>query len=161
MKSKASRYTAAILAAGLALTGCKPQSSETEAVSADETGGRTMVDPSRITMADSYNFEKLTASNIEKTDCSITVECEDAPEAGGVVMLAEQPGCSGSGYASISTNADFKLTVDIPASQFYKLTVRHMAGSHKENPLLFNGAKVMNIYSEAGDWQESITLGKG
>ncbi|MBP0964162.1 MAG: hypothetical protein J5999_02600 [Oscillospiraceae bacterium] len=164
MKSKASRYTAAILAAGLTLTGCastsaEPQSSETEAVSAEEESGRTKVDPSKITMADSYNFEKLTAANIEKTDCSITVECEDAPEASGVVMLADQPGFSGEGYASISNNADFKLTVDIPASQYYKLTVRHMAGGHKENPLLFNGTKVMNIYSEAGDWQESTADG--
>ena len=103
MRSKASRYTAAIMAAGLTLTGCasntnEPQTSETTTVSAEETSERTKVDPSKITMADSYTFEKLTAGNIEKTDCSITVECETAPEAGGVVMLADQPGFSGEGY---------------------------------------------------------------
>ena len=59
----------------------------------------------------------------------------------------------------IVDNRTFKLKVDIPSSQYYKITVRHCADGHKENPLLFNGAKVMDIYSEAGDWIETTVNG--
>lgn len=168
-----------IMAALLTLTACSSDNTdtpitETETVSEEKVPERVKADPSKIKYADSYSFDKLSDGNIEKTECSILVEAETAAEASGVVVLADYPGFSGDGYVSISNNADFKLTVDIPASQYYKLTVRHQAGSHKENPLMFNGSKVMNINSEAGDWQDStadgiflekgentITLGEG
>ncbi|MBR1751971.1 MAG: hypothetical protein IJ740_14075, partial [Ruminococcus sp.] len=61
----------------------------------------------------------------------------------GGVSYREDDSASGEGYIDISDNPSFKLTVDIPVSQYYKLTVRHKAGYHKENPLLFNGSKVI------------------
>ncbi|MDE7211387.1 MAG: hypothetical protein K2O03_08075, partial [Lachnospiraceae bacterium] len=65
----------------------------------------------------------------------------------------------GEGYLDVTDNADFCLEVEIPASQYYKITVRHCAGSHKENPLLFNGQKAMDIYSEEGDWTKTTVDG--
>ena len=155
-----------------------PESSAAE--SAAEPGAsvtpapRQLVDPSEITYADSYSFDKLTFEGIEQQEVSILLEAEDAEDGSKVRLKDDWEGYSGIGYADISDNASFKLTVDIPANQYYKLTVRHRADSHKENPLVFNGLKAMDIYSEEGDWQEStadgvflekgenvITLGEG
>lgn len=106
-----------------------------------------------------YEFEKLTYEGIEETDFNCLVEAEDAETASGVSVNTEKAGYSGDGYLDISDNASFKLSVDIPSSQYYKITVKHYAGSHKENPLLFNGLKAMDIYSEAGDWTETAVNG--
>lgn len=135
---------------------------------------RQIADPAKITYADSYDFKKLTFDGIEKQEVSILLEAEDAEEKNGVKVKYDPEGYSGDGYVEISKNSAFKLTVNIPASQYYRLTVRNKAGDHKENPLLFNGLKAMDIYSENGDWQETtvdgiflekgsneITLGEG
>lgn len=135
---------------------------------------RKMVDPDKITYADSYSFDKLTFDGIEEMEVSILLEAEDAKAAAGVTVKTDRAGYSGSGYVDISDNAGFHLGVDIPASQFYKITVRHCADGHKENALLFNGLKALDIYSDSGDWAESeingiflekgyneITLGSG
>ncbi|MCH5193318.1 MAG: hypothetical protein J1F11_05100 [Oscillospiraceae bacterium] len=121
-----------------------------------------------------YSFEKLTYNGLEKADFYCLLEAETAPEASGIALKTDVPGYSGKGYIDISDNTAFSMSVDIPASQYYKITVRHCAGSHKENPLLFNGMKALDIYSEEGDWQETsadgiflekgenrITLGEG
>lgn len=106
-------------------------------------------------------IEKLKYNDIEKKEFSCLLKAESF-EGAGVTFRTDRAGYSGSGY------------VDIPASQFYKITVRHRADSHKENPLLFNGKKALDIYSENGDWTETavdgiflekgnnkITLGEG
>ena len=120
---------------------------------------RKEADPKKIVYAESYSFEKLISGETEHKTVSILLEAEDAEAAAGVAVKADTEGYSGNGYAEITDNHGFKMTVDIPASQFYKLTVRHRAGDHKENPLVFNGSKVMDIYSENGDWQESTADG--
>ncbi|MCH5324630.1 MAG: hypothetical protein J1E39_05380 [Eubacterium sp.] len=120
---------------------------------------RVKVDPSEITYADSYTFEKLSFDGIEKADVDILIEAETAEENSGVAIKTDVEGYSGDGYVDISDNPHFKLTVDIPAGQYYKLTVTHRAGSHKENPLLFNGLKAMDIYSENEDWQVTVVDG--
>lgn len=135
---------------------------------------RAMVDPALITYADSYSFEKLSYSGLEEMDFSCLLEAEDAESKEGIYVKTDKTGYSGEGYLEITDNTVFSLSVEIPASQFYKITVRHCAGSHKENPLLFNGQKALNIVSEEGDWVETtvdgvflekgineITLGEG
>lgn len=135
---------------------------------------RKMVDPSKITYAESYSFDKIRFDGIEKMDVSILLEAEDAKSATGVTVKTDKSDYSGSGYVDISENSAFSLSVDIPASQFYKITVRHRADGHKENPLMFNGLKALDIYSDSDDWTESevngiflekgkneITLGSG
>lgn len=121
--------------------------------------GRVMVDPSLITYASSYSFDRLVYDGLEETDFYCLLEAEDAEEAEGISRNTSRKGYSGTGYMDISDNAAFSMTVDIPANQYYKVTVRHRAGSHKENPLLFNGMKAMVIYSEDGDWVESTADG--
>ena len=149
------------------LSGCTTNDN-TESDSSLTTGGETVnetvtgrakVDPADITYASSYNFEKLTYSGIEKMDFSTVAEAETAQKNAGVTLKTDKKGYSGEGYIDISDNTAFELSVDIPASQYYKITVRHCAGSHKENPLLFNGLKVMDIVSENGDWVETTMDG--
>ncbi len=136
--------------------------------------GRVKVDPSAITYASSYNFDKIAYSGVEKMEYCSLVEAETADIVAGVDLRTDKTGFSGEGYIDISDNTAFIMSVNIPASQYYKITVRHCAGSHKENPLLFNGLKAMDIISENGDWVEStvdgiflekgenkITLGQG
>lgn len=155
-----------ITASAILLTGCGNDTSDTgngqasggDAVSETVTG-RRIVDPSEITYASSYKFDKLTYGGIEKMDFSTVVEAETAREKAGVAIKTDKAGFSGSGYIDISDNTAFELSVDIPASQYYKITVRHCAGSHKENPLLFNGLKALDIYSENGDWVETTVDG--
>lgn len=120
---------------------------------------RAMVDPALITYADSYSFEKLTSSDLEKMDFACLVEAEDAESKEGIYVKTDQANYSGEGYLEITDNTAFSLKVEIPASQFYKITVRHCAGSHKENPLLFNGQKALYIVSEKGDWVETTVNG--
>ena len=156
------RIIALTAVAAILLTGCGFSSE------------RKMVDPNDITYADSYSFDKLTYDGIEEMEVSILLEAEDAEAASGVTVKTDKADCSGSGYVFISDNAGFRLGVEIPASQFYKITVRHCADGHKENALLFNGLKALDIYSDSGDWAESeingiflekgyneITLGSG
>ncbi len=103
-----------------------------------------------------YNYQKLSYEGVNRMDFSCLIEAESAS---GIPVKTDMKGFSGDGYIDITDNEQLKLSVDIPASQYYKITVRHCAGGHKENPLLFNGAKVMDIYSEAGDWVETTVNG--
>lgn len=121
--------------------------------------GRTKVDPSAIIYASSYTFDKLNYSGIEKLEHSALIEAESAELNAGVVLKTDKSGYSGEGYVDISDNKAFSLTVEIPSSQYYRITVRHCAGSHKENPLIFNGLKAMDIVSENGDWVETTVNG--
>lgn len=185
---------AAVLATAIVFSGCGSKNEEpklsqnatevseaapTENVSPDNKEEKVMpvrekVDPSLITYADSYDFEKPEAAAVETSEVSILLEAETAPEKKGFSVNNDYAGFSGEGFVSVTNNNGFSLTVDIPTSQYYKLTVVHRADSHKENPLMFNGNKVMDIYSEEGDWQTTtadgifleagenkITLGEG
>lgn len=120
---------------------------------------RKLVDPKDVILAESYSFEKLSYDGIEKQEFYSLLEAEDSELGSGVTKKSERAGYSGDGYVDISDNSGFKLTVEIPSNQFYKITVRHCADGHKENPLLFNGKKVFDIYSEDGDWQETVSDG--
>lgn len=104
-------------------------------------------------------YEKLTYDGVEKMDFECLLEAETVEESSGIAIKSDRSGYSGSGYIDISDNVGFSLSIDIPASQYYKITVRHCADSHKENPLLFNGNKAMDIYSESGDWVETTVDG--
>lgn len=120
---------------------------------------RTMVDSSEIIYASSYSFDKITYDGLEEAEFNCLLEAEDAELAAGISFKTDKAGYSGTGYLDISDNTAFSLRVDIPASQYYKITVRHYAGSHKENPLLFNGQKALDIYSENGDWVDTTVDG--
>ena len=156
------RFAALLTALTLALSACGFSSK------------RAPIDPSKVTPAESYDFEKLVFSGIEESEFEAYLEAEDGSHGSGVSVKTDDSGSSGGAYVDISDNSGFKLTVDIPTDQFYKITVCHRAGDHKENDLLFNGQKVMTIYSESGGWQENeadgiflesgvneITLGSG
>ncbi len=151
MNAKAAKISAVILSVCTALSAC----SDTEALSTDNSS-RQKADPNKIIYADSYSFEKLNETNVNKTECSILIEAETASDVSVKNSIED---FTGTGYAEITDNKKFSLTADIPASQYYRLTVRHRADGHKENPLMFNGQKAMNIYSEAGSWQESTVNG--
>lgn len=131
----------------------------TETPTPEEYPGRTKVDPATITYAKNYQFDKLTYAGLEEAEFSCLLEAEEAVTGEGVTLKTDKTGYSGTGYLDISDNTKFSLQVTIPASQYYKITVRHCAGSHKENPLLFNGAKALDIYSEQGDWVETTVDG--
>ncbi len=116
------------------------------------------------TRADYEEYSKIPSENYETVSFDILLEAEDCEQNSGVSAESSVQGFSGTGYAMIRSNADFKMLVDIPASQHYTVTAVHRADDHKENPLLINGAKVMSMVSEA-DWQstkaENIFLEKG
>ena len=119
---------------------------------------RVKVDPSLITYADNYKFDRLTYDGLEEKAYSCLLEAESVA-AHDALWMKSDSNCSGGGFVDITDNNAFSLTVDIPASQYYKITVRHCAGSHKENPLLFNGSKAMDIVSEQGPWVETTVDG--
>ena len=150
---KYKRMASLLILAAFLLTGCGFSSE------------RKLISPDEITPAESYEFEKFTFNGITEQPFSALLEAENGQHSGGVSVLTTKSGYSGEGYVDVSDNAGFKLTVEIPSDQFYKITVRHCASDHKENELLFNGKKVFDIYSEAGDWQETeadgIFLEKG
>ena len=116
---------------------------------------RKLVDPDDVIPAESYSFEKLSYGGIDEQEFHTVLEAEDGEHGSGVTVKTDKSGYSGDGYVDISDNAGFKLAVDIPSNQFYKITVRNCAGDHKENVILFNGKKALSIYSEAGDWAEA------
>lgn len=142
------RTIAFLTAVSLLMTGCGFSSK------------RELVDPDDVTPAESYSFEKLSYDGIEEQEFHAFFEVEDGKNhKSGVTVKKDKPGYTGDGYVDITDNAGFKLTVEIPSSQFYKITVRHRADGHKENELQFNGKKAFDIYSEAGDWVETVTDG--
>ncbi len=120
---------------------------------------RVMVNPADIIYADRYEFEPITFGELEEMDFYCLLETETADAAEGIYVKTDKTGYSGDGYIEITDNTAFHMTVDIPASQYYKITVRHSAGDHKENPLVFNGLKAMDIISENGDWIETTVNG--
>ena len=127
--------------------------------SAEPSVSREKADASKIIYADSYSYEKLKADGVEVSEFSGTFEAETASEADGVTFASSKAGFSGDGYLDINNNANFEMKITVPSSQFYKVTVRHCAGDHKENPLLIGGSKAMYIVSEKGDWQETTVDG--
>lgn len=156
-----------VTASALLLSGCgindtsetgSSQTTDGDTVSEVNTG-RAKAAPSDITYASSYSFDKLTYGDIEKTEYSCLIEAETAKSNSGITIKTDKAGYSGEGYIDITDNTALSISVDIPTSQYYRITVRHCAGGHKENPLKFNGLKAMDIYSEAGDWQESAVNG--
>lgn len=114
---------------------------------------RTKVDPSKITYADSYTFEKLTYDGINEMEFNGIFEAEAADEYSGMTVKTDDS-CSDGAFVSISSNNGYSLSINLPSTQYYKVTVSTKADSHKENSLLINGEKVMNVISEAGDWQQ-------
>lgn len=157
---KIKKLLALVLATLMTFSACgTKQDKEKNNSESEKENERKIVDPDDIIYADSYNFEKISFGGIEKQECRILVEAETANENAGVVFKTDYAGYSGEGYVDISENGGFEIKVDIPASQYYKLTVRHRAGSHKENPILFNGAKALDVYSENEDWQETVADG--
>lgn len=162
MKKKISAAIAAVLTV---TSLCSCGNTEETAVQPAESKKNTETVKSDIIKADSYTFDKLTFDGLEKKEFSCVLEAENAEAASGISVKTDKAGFSGDGYIDITDNNGFVMTVDIPSSQFYKVTVRHTAGGHKENPLYFNGNKAMDIYSEEGDWAEvtadGIFLEKG
>lgn len=139
----------------------------------DIASDRIMVDPNLITYADSYEFDKFVPEQNEYVQYDEIIEAETAKDAEGINIKTEETASAGE-YIDITDNKALSIEVTLPASQFYKLTIAHRAGSHKENPILFNGAKVCDVYSESGDWiisefdgiylekgENEITLGDG
>ena len=133
---KRGAFMAAILAGTMALSGCRFSSE------------RKMIDPKKVKYADCYSYEKILHESAEKVNFDVVLEAEDGELSSGAAVKTAKAGYSGSRYVDVSDNAGFKMTVELPASQFYKITVRHCAGSHKENALCFNGVKALDIYSE-------------
>ncbi len=151
-------FIAALTLFALALTGCAGESTP-ESVSGQPTVSPTEAARPTDKAPENFQYEKLVFEGIEKVAYSAIIEAEEAELNGSVKLMTDAAGYSGEGYVDITDNTGFRLKVDIPASQYYKLTVRHRAGSHKENPLMFNGRKAMDIYSENGDWQETTVDG--
>lgn len=150
----------ALILCGVVLTGCvrnAEERSESEMVSIKE-------DQTVKTRAVYDEYKKILPENYETVEFKLLIEAEDCEQSEGVSAESSAQGYSGTGYAMIRSNADFKLTVDIPASQHYTVTAVHRADDHKENPLLINGAKVMSMVSET-EWvstkAENIFLEKG
>ncbi len=146
---------------------------ENEESDNDIMSDRIKVDPNEITYADQYSFDKIVAAHGESVDFDIIIEAESESEAEGVNRKSDTTSSEGM-YVDISDNKAFAVSVTLPASQFYKITIAHRAGSHKENPILFNGTKVCDVYSEKGEWiiseydgiylekgENAITLGEG
>ncbi|MBR6274239.1 MAG: hypothetical protein IKR27_04420, partial [Lachnospiraceae bacterium] len=139
-------------------SGTTPDSSS-DSSSAEPSVPREKADASKIIYADSYSYEKLKADGVEVSEFSGTFEAETAAEADGVSLASTKAGFSGDGYLDINNNSNFEMKITVPSSQFYKVTVRHCAGDHKENSLLIGGSKAMYIVSEKGDWQETTVDG--
>ncbi len=150
------------------LAGCSAESAETEDSMTPAVENQTVK-----TRADYEEFKKLLPENYETVPFDILLEAEDCEQNSGVSAESFVQGFSGTGYAMIRSNADFKMVVDIPASQHYTVTAVHRADDYKENPLLINGAKVMSMVSGT-EWQSAkakniflekgkneITLGEG
>lgn len=145
---------------GALMTGCSRNT--------DERSGSDMVSTEENqtvkTWADYEEYEKILPKIYEAEDYKILLEAEDCEQNSGVSAECSVQGYSGTGFAMIRSNADFKIVVDIPASQHYTVTAVHRADGYKENPLLINGAKVMSMVSEM-EWKstkaENIFLEKG
>ena len=83
MLSKKRGFIASVMAVCMTLTACSDAGSSSDTAES-EAAKREIADPEKITYADSYDFEKLSFDGIEKQECSILVEAEDAKENSGV-----------------------------------------------------------------------------
>ncbi len=111
-----------------------------------------------------FGIRKILTQKSDSVECDIIIEAENCEQNAGAYAESAVSGYLGTGYAKICSNVDFKLRVDISASQHYTITAVHRADDYKENPLLIGGAKVMSIIS-GKDWKsttaENIFLEKG
>ncbi len=149
-------YAALLTAACVLAAGCADSSAgELPSSESKENNSSAEIDET----IDNNMPKKLKYDDIEKMEFSCLLEAENAEGTLGFTVKTDMAGYSGDGYIDITDNTGFSMSVEIPASQYYKITVRHRADSHKENPLLFNGKKALDIYSEYGDWTETAVDG--
>ena len=93
MSSKISKALAAALAVCLTFSACGKSENSSDAASSDGSKKpveRQIVDPSEITCADSYRFDKLKFDGIEQQECSILIEAETAEENSGVTVKSDR-----------------------------------------------------------------------
>lgn len=74
--------------------------------------GRTKADPSEITCASSYSFDKLTYGDIEKMEYSCLIEAETAKSNSEITIKTDKAGYSGEGYIDITDNTAFSISVE-------------------------------------------------
>lgn len=127
------------------LAGCSANSAEAE---------DKMENQAIKTRADYEEYQKIPSEKYDAAQVDILLEAEDCEQNSQVTAESSAAGFSGTGYAVIRSNPDFKMVVDIPASQHYTVTAVHRADDHKENPLLINGAKVLSMVS-GKEWQST------
>ena len=99
------RIMSLVTASALLLSGCGINDTS-ETGSGQTTGGdtvsevntgRTKADPSDITYASSYSFDKLTYGDIEKMEYSCLIEAETAKSNSGITIKTDKAGYSGEG----------------------------------------------------------------
>ena len=107
------------------------------------------------TRAEYDEYEKITPQNYNTVECDMLFEAENCEANSDIYVENSSAGFSGTGYAKINSNGNFKLTVDIPASQHYTITAVHRSDDYKSNPLLIDGAKVLTMES-GKEWQGTV-----
>jgi len=93
---------------------------------------------------------------------SIVVEAEDGVCTGDNKSATSRKGYSGKGYITGFTQKtanSWKLKIEIPASQFYSITVRAASDSHKENFLEINGNTVGTIVTDSKNFADTVIDG--
>ncbi len=85
---------------------------------------------------------------------SITLEAEDGVLEGKLTASTARSGYSGTGYVTNFNQAPgnkLAITVEIPYSQYYDITVRAAADQYKINYLTVNGANVCEIVCDGSE----------
>ena len=121
-------------------------STETEATSASISERITSGDASQTditTESTDFTQHVPVTHEISTQDVEIVVEAEDGEFAGNIKADTARGGYSGSGYvngfAAKSTDDKLTLTVNIPVSQHYDITVTYASEVPSRNYVFFNG----------------------
>ncbi len=148
---------ACLLICVLMLTACGgPAATSTPANDATPTPTEEAADPTSaatptptVMPARELTYSKQTREIADDSQSfNITLEAEDATLAGNLKTSTSRTGYSGTGYVTNFNQAaanKLTLTVDIPYSQYYNITVRAASDQYKINYLTIDNANVCEI----------------
>ncbi len=169
LKNKFSAFLfAALASAAVALSGCTEVVSETPNYNIGENTSANTIPPltvptesEDIVIQTTIDPIVINVPKLQYTEFSQTYEAEDGTVIGSTHVSDERKGFSGDGYVTSFSGLaenDWELTVDIPYSQHYNITVCLASDDERDNFLTLDGVKCGEMITNGDGEFETVML---
>jgi mannan endo-1,4-beta-mannosidase len=106
-----------------------------------------------------YEEQEITAEAVTYTEYSKSYEAENGVLSGTAETKDEREGYSGKGYVtSITSESDWEISFDLPAEQYYNITVTVASDEIVKNGLAVNGEKISEFTTKGSKGFETVSF---